>query len=180
MSGRQPKSGPPAGKGGGCRTWHGLELSGQQRLVRVEDSSVGNDHGGTDVDFLLSLHDTHAWKQSRSKDFICLSRKRRKFKPTTGFSGAIEQDAVHWCSDQNRPSCLLNDGDHVIGDFSGSAFRVPGAVEVVGDQQTVHGEAGVFRHVACRSEQNPMSVRSWSTDTDGGAPWSHHRCQSYS
>lgn len=43
----------------------------------------------------------------------------------------------------------------MIGDFSGSAFRVPGAAEVVVDQQTVHGEAGVFGHVACGSENSP-------------------------
>lgn len=81
--------------------------------------------------------------------------KIRKRPPTASLSGVVEQDAVYWCSDQNRPSGLLNDGDHVIGDFSGSASGVPAAVEVVRDQKTVHGEAGVLRDVACSPEENP-------------------------
>lgn len=39
--------------------WHGLELFGQQFLVGVEDASIRDDHRGTDVYFLLSLHDAH-------------------------------------------------------------------------------------------------------------------------
>lgn len=56
-----------------------------------------------------------------------------KTKPTISFLEVIEQDAVDWCSDQNSAPCLLDDRDHVVGNLSGSALRVPGAVQVVSD-----------------------------------------------
>lgn len=74
-------------------------------------------------------------------------------KPTVSFLGVVKQDAVDGSSDQNGAACLLDDGDHVVGNFTGSAFRVPGAVQVVSDQQAVHGETSVFGHVACRAEK---------------------------
>lgn len=90
---------------------------------------------------------------------------RKETTPTTSFLGIIEQDAVDWGSNQNSTACLLNNGDHVVGDFTGSAFWVPSAVQVVSDQQAVHGETGILWHVACRLEKKKKgSDLFWRND----------------
>lgn len=95
---------------------------------------------------------------------------------TTGFLGAVEQDAVDRGSDEDGSARLLDDGDHVVGDLSGAAFRVPGAVQVVSDEQAVHGEAGVFRHVAWSEEEMKSSVsRAWRRETLTAAGSRLHR-----
>lgn len=93
-------------------------------------------------------------KTQGNQCFVCVCgcvgvNNLEKTKPTASFLGVVEQDAVDWSSDQNSASCLLNDWDHVIGNLSGSALWVPGTVQVVRDQQTVHGETSIFGHVAC-------------------------------
>lgn len=91
--------------------------------------------------------------------------KSDEITPTVSFLGAIEQDAIDWGSNQNSTTSLLNDGDHVVGNFTGSTFRVPGTIQVVIDQQAVHRKTGIFWHVSCRSEkenknyeQNPEEI----------------------
>lgn len=82
-------------------------------------------------------------KQTNSESLLsggCMvyTKNTKEITPTISFLGVIEQDAVDWGSNQNSATCLLNDGDHVVGDFTGSALRVPGTVQVVSDQQAVH------------------------------------------
>lgn len=81
-----------------------------------------------------------------------MCQKHARTKPTISLLGVVKQNAVDWGSDQNSASCLFNDGDHMVGNLCGSAFGIPGAVEVVSDQQAVHGETGVFGDIACRVE----------------------------
>lgn len=57
----------------GRLAWHSLELFGQQRLVGVEDASVGDDHGGADVHLLLSFEDTDTWNHKNTvRVCVCL------------------------------------------------------------------------------------------------------------
>lgn len=49
-------------------------------------------------------------------------------EPTISFLCVVKQDAVDGSSDQNGAACLLDDGDHVVGNFTGSALGVPGAI----------------------------------------------------
>lgn len=85
-------------------------------------------------------------------------RNTEEITPTTSFLGTIEQDAVDWGSNENSTTSLLNDGDHVVGNFTGSAFRVPGTIQVVSDQQAVHRKTGVFWPVTCQSEEETKTM----------------------
>lgn len=58
---------------------------------------------------------------------MCVWRRGDR-KPTVSFLGVVKQDAVDGSSDQNGAACLLDDGDHVVGNFTGSALGVPGAI----------------------------------------------------
>ncbi|TNN85874.1 hypothetical protein EYF80_003718 [Liparis tanakae] len=85
--------------------------------------------------------------------------------PTASFLGVVEQDAVDRRSDQNGSTGLLDDGDHVVGDLAGSAFRVPRAIQVVGDQQAVHRKTAVVgsERETRKDEREYRTRRSTST-----------------
>lgn len=68
---------------------------------------------------------------------------------TNSLFSIIEEYTVDRCSNKHCTSCILNDGDHVVGDLTRTAFRVPGSIQIVAQKQTVHGKAGFFRHFTC-------------------------------